>query len=303
LSSPLHQLSIDISLIHQHITFTASSTIRSKSSPVVCLSVCRRVVLAPLHLCSSLNMFAASHSQAHLYTQKIATIETASITMHQYLYEYHYVSLFVLISIHINTDLSSVHVAPITLSILDILATAFQRLAKYGYRDHTYIDIYRCIYIDLYMHSIMTRTSSLSISSTLSFVHPLVRCFSLLRCSVFFPLVHMCFFLLLCLLYSVSVLVSLYVGTVFSRINLFASNLAFVFSFSTIPHSTFLTELALLPLSILDFPAALNKKESVNRRKPYILCPHPSDCPLLTFPATIFMSEETRNKEQGCCVV
>jgi len=138
LSPPAHQLSNDISFTHQHIIFTASSSIRSLSSPVVCLSVRRRVVLAPLYLCSSLDMFASSHSQALLYTQKIAAIETTSIILHDNLYQNEYLSLFVPISVHINTDLLSVHVAPITLSILDMFATAFRRGETYEYTDHTF---------------------------------------------------------------------------------------------------------------------------------------------------------------------
>src|ERR1700722_9444989 len=102
-----------------------SPSVRLMSSPVVCLSVCRRVVLAPIYLCSLLNMFAPSQSQPLLYTQKISAIETTiSILLRDlYLHEYRHLPLFVLHTMHMCMNLLSVHVAPISLSILDVLAT------------------------------------------------------------------------------------------------------------------------------------------------------------------------------------
>jgi hypothetical protein len=294
LSPPPHQLSNDMSFIHQHITFTVSWSIRSMSSPVVCLSVCRRVVLAPLHLCSLLNMFAPSHSQALLYTEKIAVIEATSIgtIIHQYLYlyQYHHLSLFVLLSVHIYTNLLSVHVAPLSLSFSDILATAFQRLETYGYRDHTYTGIWRCIY--RYTHIATTLTASLSSPRTLSLCFSLHRC----SCSVCLLVIYMCRFLLFCLSHSLSILIVLHAAIVFNFINLLPSKLASVLSISTIHHFFLLTVLAPLLLSILDFIAALNKKESVDGGMPYIPCLHSFIPSSVTILATVFVDEKIGNK-------
>jgi hypothetical protein len=154
-----------------------SSSIRLMSSPVVCLSVCRRVVLAPIYLCSLLNMFAPSHSQPLLHSQKTPAIGTTSISIlrHLYPYQYQHFPLFVLHCMHMCMNLLSVHVAPISLSVLDVLATAFRLYETYVYKDYTDIDIWRCIYI--YIPSIIiTLTSSLS-------VRALPICFSLLPSS------------------------------------------------------------------------------------------------------------------------
>jgi len=136
-----------------------STSVRLMSSPVVCLSVCRRVVLAPIYLCSLLNMFAPSQSQPLLSTQKISAIETTISILLRDLYQYRHLLLFVLHSMHMCMNLLSVHVAPISLSILDMLATAFQLFDTYTYEDHTDKDIWRCVYTQI----IITLTSSVSV--------------------------------------------------------------------------------------------------------------------------------------------
>ena len=264
------------------------------SSPVVCLSVCRGVVLAPLYLCSLLNLFAPSHSQTLVYTAKIAVIETTSIGtiihQYQYLYQYHHLSLFVLRSIYIYTNLLSVHVAPLSLSFSDVLATAFQRSETYGYRDNTYTGMWRCTY--RYIRIATTLTASLSSSRMLSLCFSLFRC----SCSVCLLVIYMYRFLLSCLLHSLSILIVLHVAIVLNLIKVLSSELASVLSISTIHHSLLLTVLAPLLLSILDFIAALNKKESVDRRMPYIPCLHSFRLSSVTILATVFVDEKIGNK-------
>lgn len=243
-----------------------SSSIRLMSSPVVCLSVCRRVVLAPIYLCSLLNMFAPSHSQPLLHSQKISAIETTSISIlrHLYPYQYQHLPLFVLHSMHMCMNLLSVHVAPISLSILDVLATAFQLYETYAYRDHTDIDIWRCIYLYI-LPIIITLISSLSVPA-------LSVCFSLLCCSVVWLLVMSMTWLLCCFLSVISV----FFIAVVCLIQVLSSELASFLSLSvsTFHHSILLTVLALILVSILDFIAALSKKQLVDRRQPHISCLH-----------------------------
>jgi hypothetical protein len=141
-------------------------------------------VLAPIHLCSLLKMFVPSPSQPLLRTQKITAKGSISITTissllkHLYPYQYQLSPLFVLYIMHICMDLLSVHVALIILSLLDMLATAFQLHDTYAYKDHTDIDIWRCIYIYIYIpHIIITLTSRLLVPALcVSFQPPLMFC-------------------------------------------------------------------------------------------------------------------------------
>jgi hypothetical protein len=234
--------------------------------PLVCMSVRRRVVLAPIHLCSLLNMFAPSRSQPFLYTEKISAIETTSITvtilthLHPYQYLHQHLSVFVVLFMHLCMNLLSVHVAPIPVSILDIPATAFQLHDTYAYKDHTHINTWRCTY--RYILHIITLSSSLSIRA-------LSICFNLLQCSVCVCL------LVICMIWFLCCIVSLFHIPIVSNITqVLSSKLASFLSISTIHHSFSLTVLALLLVSILDFIAALSKKQLVDRRKPHISCLH-----------------------------
>jgi len=239
-----------------------STSVRLMSSPVVCLSVCRPVVLAPIYLCSLLNMFAPSQSQPLLSTQKISAIKTTiSILLRDlYLHQYRHLPLFVLHSMHMCMNLLSVHVAPISLSILDVLATAFQLYDTYTYEDHTDTDIWRCLYTQI----IITLTSSVSVRAR-------SLCFFLVPWFVVRLLVISLICFLCCI---VSVFSMLYIAIVSVTIQVLSSELASFLSISTIHHSILLTVLALLMVSILDFIAALSKKQLVDRRKPYISCLH-----------------------------
>jgi hypothetical protein len=235
--------------------------------PVVCMTVRRRVVLAPIHLCSLLNMFAPSRSQPFLYTQKISAIETTSITvtilthLHPYHYLHQHLSVFVVLFMHLCMNLLSVHVAPISLSILDVLATAFQLYETYAYADHTDIDIWRCIYRYI-PHIILTLTSLLLVPA-------LSVCFNVRFCSVIWLLVmSMTWFL--CAFLSV---ISVFFIAIVCLIVL-SSKLASFLSISTIHQSISVTVLARILVSILDFIAALSKKQLVDRRKPHISCLH-----------------------------
>ena len=247
-----------------------SSLIPVMSSPVVCLSVCKRVVLALLHLCSLLNMFAPSRSQPLLHSQKITANGSISICIttissllkHLYPYQYQHVPLFVLYIMHICMNLLSVHVALIILSPLDMLATAFQLHETYAYRNYTDIDILRCIYIYI-LPIIITLTSSLLVPA-------MSVCFSLLCCSVVWLLVMSMTWFLCCFLSVISV----FFIAIICLIQVLSSELASFLSVSTFHHSILLTVLALILVSILDFIAALNKKQLVDRRQPHISCLH-----------------------------
>ena len=108
---------IELYLTHQHIsfTFTTLSSVDSFNE-LSCrvLSVCRRGVLAPIniHLCSLLNMFDPSHSQPLLYTQKISTIETTSISIPSYICIHISIKLPLFV-LPLCMNLLSVHVPPI----------------------------------------------------------------------------------------------------------------------------------------------------------------------------------------------
>jgi len=119
------------------------------SSSIVWLCVSKRVVLAPLHLCSLLNMFAVSRSQALIHTQKIPSIDdiTITITPRTYLdlHPYEHISVLVLVHcMHVCMNVLSVHVALISMSIIDILATAFDFHNTQTYIEQTLTDI--CTY-------------------------------------------------------------------------------------------------------------------------------------------------------------
>jgi hypothetical protein len=154
---------------------------------------------------------------------------------------------------HICMDLLSVQVALIILSLLDMLATAFQLHDIYAYRDHTDIDIWRRIYIYI-PHIISTLTSLLLVPA-------MSVCFSLHCCSVVWLLImSMTWFLCCCL--SV---ISVFFIAIVCLIQVLSSELA---SFHSLSVSTFhycilLTVLALVLVSILDFIAALSKKQLV----------------------------------------
>jgi hypothetical protein len=259
--------SLSVSPLPICFSLLPSSSIRVMSSPVVCMSVCKRVVLAPIHLCSLLNMFAPSRPQPLLHTQKItangsisiATI--SSLLKHLYPYQSQHLPLFVLYIMHICMDLLSVHVALIMLSLLDMLATAFQLHDTYAYADHTDIDIWRCIYRYI-PHIILTLTSLLLVPA-------LSVCFNVRFCSVIWLLVmSMTWFL--CSFLSV---ISVFFIAIVCLIVL-SSKLASFLSISTIHQSILVTVLALILVSILDFIAALSKKQLVDRRKPHISCLH-----------------------------
>ena len=161
-------------------------------------------------------------------------------------------------------NLLSVHVAPISLSILDVLATAFQLHETYAYRNYTDIDIWRCIYIYI-PHIIITLTSLLLVPA-------LCVCFSLHCCSVVWLLVMSMTWFLCCFLSVISV----FFIAIVCLIQVLSSELASFHSLSvsTFHHSILLTVLALLLVSILDFIAALSKKQLVDRRQPHISCLH-----------------------------
>ena len=151
-----------------------------------------------------------------------------------------------------------------------IPATAFQLHDTYAYKDHAHIHSWKCTY--RYILHIITFSSSLSIRA-LSF------CFSLLRCSVCVCL------LVICMIWFLCCLVSLFHMTIVSNITqVLSSQLASFLSISTIHHSILVTVLALLLVSILDFIAALSKKQLVNGRKPHIY----RVCTLSYCPVTMF---------------
>lgn len=116
------------------LSFSSSSWTPSLSSSA--MSVSRRVGLAPIY-CSWLVMVAPSLAHAIPYTQKkalitltititIASMTTVHVYLCMYLYRHLSLSLFVLPYVHVDRILLSVHVVPMSLSMLDVLVTAFQ---------------------------------------------------------------------------------------------------------------------------------------------------------------------------------
>ena len=150
------------------------------TSVLVCLCVCRRVVLALIHLCSLLNIFALTRSQPLLLTLKISTKEstmTHPLPMYLYLcddYLYPHLAMLVLLRyMHLCMNVLSDYVAPIPSSISDKLATfTFHLHDTHTYLDQSYMDT--CTYRqDTHMHIYITLSYSLHHHSC-----HLVRCSS-----------------------------------------------------------------------------------------------------------------------------